>query len=125
MRAIVFIVGYVATRIKIRLSKNDHIVAYFRVVVHPYKDESHFFNVVCFDKLAETIKKHLTKGSLIYIEGDLRQRFYLDLEGKERETVEIIARKIKFIRLKEKESENEEMPKISEDVKKELSDVPF
>jgi len=125
MRAIVFIVGYVATRIKIRLSKNDHIVAYFRVVVHPYKDESHFFNVVCFDKLAETVKKMLTKGSLIYIEGDLRQRFYLDLEGKERETVEIIARKIKFIRLKKETENGEEIPKISPDVEKELSDNSF
>ena len=63
------------------------------------KEHPQFFTVVCFDRLAETTGKHVTKGRLVYVEGRLETREYTDRAGKERETTEIIASDVQFLDL--------------------------
>jgi single-strand DNA-binding protein len=55
------------------------------------KEETEWFNIVAWEKLAETCERYLHKGSKVYIEGRLTQRKYTDREGVQRTAVDVIA----------------------------------
>ncbi len=54
-------------------------------------DETEWFRVVAWEKLAETCNEYLSKGSKVYIEGRLQSRKYTGTDGQERTSVEIVA----------------------------------
>jgi single-strand DNA-binding protein len=54
-------------------------------------DETEWFRVVLWDQLAQTAELYLRKGALIYVEGRLQTRRYVDKDNVERATVEIVA----------------------------------
>jgi single-strand DNA-binding protein len=55
------------------------------------RDDTEWFRVVAWDKLAETCNQYLTKGKEVYIEGRLKTRRYTDRDGLERTVVEVVA----------------------------------
>jgi single-strand DNA-binding protein len=56
------------------------------------QEETEWFNVACFDKLAETANEYLQKGKQVYIEGRLRTRSWDDQQsGEKRYRTELIA----------------------------------
>ncbi len=55
------------------------------------RDETEWFNIVVWDKLAETCNQYLHKGSKVYIEGRVSQRKYTDRNGVERYAFDVIA----------------------------------
>ena len=55
------------------------------------KDETEWFRVVAWEKLAETCNEYLRKGSKVYIEGRLQTREYQAQDGQTRQSVEIVA----------------------------------
>ncbi|MBS1250852.1 MAG: Single-stranded DNA-binding protein [Chloroflexi bacterium] len=57
-------------------------------------EETQWFNVVAWGKLAETCDKYLKKGKQVYIEGRLQIRKWDDADGNERESAEIVAREM-------------------------------
>ncbi len=61
------------------------------------RDETEWFNIVTWSKLAETCERYLHKGSKVYIEGRLTQRKYTDREGVQRTSVEVIANDMKML----------------------------
>jgi single-strand DNA-binding protein len=61
------------------------------------REEAQFHTVVCFDRLAETTGKYVTRGRLLYVEGRLAYRTFQDDEGKERGVVEIVANDVQFL----------------------------
>lgn len=54
-------------------------------------EETEWFRVAAWEKLAETCDKYLRKGSQVYVEGRLRSHKYTDKDGIERTSVEIVA----------------------------------
>lgn len=54
-------------------------------------EETEWFRVVLWDQLAQTAEEFLRKGALIYVEGRLQTRRYVDRDNVERATVEIVA----------------------------------
>lgn len=54
-------------------------------------EETEWFNVVAWGKLAETCKQYLIKGSLVYVEGRLQSRTWDDNEGKKHSRTELVA----------------------------------
>src|SRR5690349_14861358 len=54
-------------------------------------EETEWFRVVAWDKLAETCNQYLHKGSKVYIEGRLQTRKWTDSNGAEQKMVEIVA----------------------------------
>ena len=54
------------------------------------KEETEWFNIVAWNKLAEICEKYLHKGSKIYVEGRITQRKYTDREGVQRTAVDVI-----------------------------------
>src|SRR3712207_4729852 len=56
-----------------------------------------YHTIICWDRLAEQTGKHVTKGRLVYVEGRLESRSFMDQDGKEREVTEIIAADVQFL----------------------------
>lgn len=53
------------------------------------KELTEWHRVSAFGKLAEICGKHLTKGSLVYVEGRIQTRKWQDKDGQDRYTTEI------------------------------------
>jgi single-strand DNA-binding protein len=56
-----------------------------------------YHTVICWDRLAEQTGKHVTKGRLVYVEGRLESRSFIDKDGKDREVTEVIAADVQFL----------------------------
>ena len=54
-------------------------------------EETEWFNVVAWGKLAETCKQYLVKGQQVYVEGRLQTRRWEDQEGRKHFSTEIVA----------------------------------
>jgi len=56
------------------------------------KEETEWFNVNCWDKLAEIANQYLTKGKQVYIEGRLRTHSWDDKQtGEKKYRTEVVA----------------------------------
>lgn len=55
------------------------------------KEETDWYNIIAWRKLAETCEKFLHKGSKVYIEGRLELRKYVGNDGVQRTAVDVIA----------------------------------
>ncbi|MEN9936542.1 MAG: hypothetical protein RLZZ387_3121 [Chloroflexota bacterium] len=54
-------------------------------------DDTEWFRVVAWEKLAEICNQYLTKGTRVYVEGRLQTRKWQDQSGQDRYTTEVIA----------------------------------
>ncbi len=91
-----------------------------------WKKQTFWADIVMFGKRAESIAKHLSKGSLVYVEGRLQTRSWDTAGGKQYRT-EIIGDDIKFLDSKTKNAQQktgEELP--LEESPEEITDLePF
>ena len=60
-------------------------------------EETEWHRIVMFDKLAETAREYLRKGSQVYLEGRLQTRKWQDKDGNDRYTTEIVARDMQML----------------------------
>ena len=58
------------------------------------KEETEWFNVVAWNKLAETCSQYLTKGQKVYVEGRLQTRSWEGNDGQKHSRVEVIANQL-------------------------------
>ena len=68
-----------------------------RVAYKESQPEADFINVVAWNGLAETLCKHLKKGSQIAITGRLCSSSYTDKDGNKRYSTEVVAESFKFL----------------------------
>ena len=61
------------------------------------REETQWFNIVAWERLAETITQYLHKGSKVYIEGRMTSRKYTDKDGVERTAWEVIATEMEML----------------------------
>ncbi len=59
--------------------------------------ETDFINVIVWRKQAENVKKYVTKGSLVAVEGRIQTRTYDDKDGKKVYVTEIVADSVQFL----------------------------
>jgi single-strand DNA-binding protein len=62
-----------------------------------WKDSTEWFRVVLFGKTAENAGQYLQKGRQVYVEGRLKTDKYMDKEGVERTSVEVVGNTIQFL----------------------------
>jgi len=62
-----------------------------------FREETEWFRVSAWRKLAETCNQFLTKGKLIYVEGSLRTRSYDGKDGQKRFSLDVNAEKVLFL----------------------------
>jgi len=85
-----------------------------------YLEETTWFRVTAWQKMAETASQYMQKGRPVYVEGRLRTSEYTDKEGKSRHNLEVTATDIKFIGGSNLSSESRTEPQSTD-----TEDVPF
>jgi single-strand DNA-binding protein len=61
------------------------------------KERTEWHRIVTWDKIAETCGKYLTKGRLVYIEGRLQTRSYVNKAEEKKWITEIVVQHIEFL----------------------------
>ena len=61
------------------------------------QDQTTWFRITLWNRLAETASQYLHKGKQVYIEGRLRVEEFIDRDGKPRQTLEVFATDMHFI----------------------------
>jgi len=94
----VMLIGRLGKDVELRVTPSGNSVASFSVASgrsvkegDGWKDQTEWFRVVAWEKLAEICANYLHKGSRVYVEGRLQTREYTDKEGVKRYSTEVIA----------------------------------
>ena len=101
----VMIIGNAGKDPEMRFTANGSPVTSFSLAVNRYrsgtdgdrKEETEWFNVVAWNKLAETCNQFLGKGRRVYVEGRLQTRSWDGQDGQKRYRTEIIANDVLFL----------------------------
>lgn len=62
------------------------------------KEETSFVRVVVWGRMAETCGEYLKKGSPVFVEGRLQSRSWEGADGQKRNTLEVVAMNVQFLR---------------------------
>ena len=68
------------------------------------QERTEWHRVVVFKRLAEICGEYLTKGSKVYIEGQLRTRKWQDQQGNDRYSTEIVASEMQMLDSRQQQS---------------------
>ncbi|MFH1752831.1 MAG: single-stranded DNA-binding protein [Candidatus Omnitrophota bacterium] len=64
------------------------------------KKDTCFIRVVVWGKIAEVCGEYLSKGSPAFVEGRLQSRSWVAQDGQKRNTIEVVAENVQFLRTK-------------------------
>tara|TARA_B100001287_G_C22592280_1_gene486222 strand:+ start:306 stop:719 length:414 start_codon:yes stop_codon:yes gene_type:complete len=109
------LIGNVGQDPELRYTPDGNPVANFSIAVNrrrrvgeEYKDETEWFNIVCFSRTAENVNQYLTKGQKVYVEGRFQSSEYVGQDGNQRKSFEVIANEVTFLSTRsEAESANQ------------------
>ena len=98
----VMIIGHLGKDPEMRLTPSGRAVTTYSVATSrkwntkngERKSETEWFNIVSWGSLAEISNQYLAKGQQVYIEGRLQSRQWEGDDGKQRTTVEIVAKEM-------------------------------
>jgi single-strand DNA-binding protein len=102
----VSLIGNLATGVELREVGEEKKVASFLLAVGRGGRDAgaDFVWVTAWDRQAEVCAEYLMKGKRVAVEGRLRSRTW-EQEGKRRDAVEVVARRIEFIGGPQREEE--------------------
>ena len=111
----IMLIGNVGQDPELRYTPDGNPVANFSIAVNrrrrvgeDYKDETEWFNIVCFSRTAENVNQYLTKGQKVYVEGRFQSSEYVGQDGNQRKSYEVIANEVTFLSTRsEAESANQ------------------
>ncbi len=100
----ILLIGRLTKDPELRYTPGGMAVAQLRMAVnHTYrskeekKEEVLYIDVSVFGRGAETVKKYVTKGRELFIEGRLQQNDWTDKQGQKRTTMRVVADNFQFI----------------------------
>jgi single-strand DNA-binding protein len=101
----VMIIGNLGGEPEMRFTPNGNPVTSFRVATNrtyntpegERKEETEWFTVVTWSRLAENCNQFLTKGQRVYAEGRLHTRIWEAPDGQKHSRPEIIANRVIFL----------------------------
>ncbi len=106
----VMLIGNLGKDPEMRYTPNGNAVTTFSlacsrswVVDGETREETEWFNIVIWGKLAETTAQYVAKGQKIYVEGRLQNRSWEGQDGQKRYRTEVVASDIIFLGGKSKE----------------------
>ncbi len=99
------IIGNLGADPEMRYTANGNAVTTFRVATTrsfsgadgERREETEWFSVVTWNRLAETCAQYLTKGRQVFVEGRMQTRSWEDQSGQKRYRTELIAETVKFL----------------------------
>lgn len=101
----VILIGNVGADPEMRYTPDGNPVTSFRVATNyrytgandEPKEETEWFKVIAWRKLAEQCNQFLVKGRQVYVEGRLRTRNWEGQDGQKRISVEVVANRVIFL----------------------------
>lgn len=101
----VLVIGNLGKDPEMRFTANGTPVTSFSLAVNrtysgtdgERHQETEWFSVVAWNKLAETCNQYLVKGSRVYIEGRLQTRSWEGQDGQTRYRTEVVANDVIFL----------------------------
>ncbi|MFC2071293.1 single-stranded DNA-binding protein [Chloroflexota bacterium] len=101
----VMIIGNLGSEPEMRFTPNGNPVTSFRVATNRVyttpegerREETEWFTVVAWGKLAEQCNQFLAKGRLVYAEGRLRTHTWESQDGQKHYRTEIVASRVTFL----------------------------
>lgn len=133
----VMIIGNLGSEPEMRFTPNGNQVTSFSVATNRVyttpenerREETEWFNVVAWNKLAEQCNQFLAKGRLVYAEGRLHTRSWEGQDGQKHYRTEIIANRVIFLDRQVPaslpEDKGEEEAPVSAPAEVEPGDIPF
>ncbi len=101
----IIIIGNLGSEPEMRFTPNGRPVTSFSVATNrryttsegERREETEWFTVVAWSRLAEQCNQFLTKGRLVYVEGRLRTHTWEGQDGQRRYRNEIVADRVSFL----------------------------
>ena len=98
-------IGNVGTDPEMRYTPNGNPVTSFRLATNrryttaegEQREETEWFTVSAWNKLAETCNQYVTKGMRVYVEGRLKSDTWTGNDGQTRFRLEITANDVRFL----------------------------
>ena len=80
---------------EVSVTQKGTTMAKFRMAVNDRRNEDTLFlNVLCFGKMAEALKGHLTRGRLVGVQGKIKIDDYQDKDGNTKNSICVMADEI-------------------------------
>jgi len=99
------IIGRLGADPEMRYTANGSAVTTFNVATSrnftdssgERREETEWFRVVVWARLAELCAQYLAKGRLVYVEGRMQTRSWEDQQGQKRYMTELVGQEVKFL----------------------------
>jgi single-strand DNA-binding protein len=127
------LIGNLGTEPEMRFTPSGNPVTTFSIATNrayntpdgERKEETEWFSIVTWSRLAETCNQYLTKGQKIYVEGRLHTRTWDGQDGQKHYRTEIIANQVIFLDKKVAGTNPEDKIDEGESGEIEPQDIPF
>lgn len=110
----VLLIGYVGRDPEIKVDNPDNKKISFSVGVSTMRrdnaDNTEWFNVSAWGKLAEIVEKYVKKGMPVYIEGKFRSYEFTDNQNNQRRGYEVVADNVIMLSSKDDKFSSESFP---------------
>ena len=101
----ILLIGNLGSDPEMRYTPNGNAVCDFRMAVNrryttsdgEQREETDWFRVTAWGRLAEQVNQYLQKGRRTYVEGRISSSAYIDREGQPRASLEVTADKVLFL----------------------------
>ena len=101
----IIVIGHLGNDPEMRYTPNGQSVTSFNVASSrryrtadgEQREETEWFRVSAFGRLADVCNQYLTKGRQVYVEGRLKGRSYSDRDGQPRYSLDINANEVQFL----------------------------
>jgi single-strand DNA-binding protein len=129
----VTIIGNVGNEPEMRFTPNGKPVTSFSVATNwvytspegERRQETEWFSVVAWNRLAEQCNQFLAKGRLVYAEGRIHTRNWESQDGQPHSRIEVIANRVIFLDRKGGAALADEKPEEAGVAELEPEDLPF
>ncbi len=129
----VTIIGNVGNEPEMRFTPNGKPVTSFSVATNwvyttpegERRQETEWFNVVAWNRLAEQCNQFLAKGKLVYAEGRIHTRNWEGQDGQSHSKMEVIANRVIFLDKKPAGALTDEKTEDVTSAEMEPEDLPF
>lgn len=98
------VIGNVGRDPEMRYTPNGNAVTSFSLAVNrrytangEQQEETEWFDITAWNRLAETCNNYVTRGMKVYVEGRLRSRSWVGQDGQTRFRNEIVANTVTFL----------------------------
>lgn len=94
----VVLLGNMTRDPELRRTGNGKAVTNFTLALNRYNnDEADFVDCVCWERIAENTAQYCHKGSKVAVEGSIQTGSYVDKDGHNRKTVNVLCNRVEFI----------------------------